>query len=232
MRQIHHPFLSLLLGLFWVCCLSASAGAKDKEAKFTNPSPELKPLDSAAQDARIAEMMGKPPELNAKEFKKFQKGKVIIHKVESRGKGQRYEAIARIDAPPSVVMAYMKDFPAHVGDMPHLKKITHRWNGNVAIVEQTLKIALSTFWYELSIRHCKNSLIEWELLRGDIKETTGYYKFFPFEGGNKTLIVYRVYTDPGLPIPQFILNLLTKSSMPDVVEAIRKASIKRHKETK
>jgi hypothetical protein len=65
-------------------------------------------------------------------------------------------------------------------------------------------------------------MLEWEFIAGDIKDTSGYWKLHPLDGGKRTLAVYHVYTDPGIALPQFIIDLLTKGSMPKVMKAVKK----------
>ncbi len=212
------------IGLFFLLsCLNTGLMATENEPKYKNPSPTFKPLTVEAAAKLSKARLGKAPKLSGDEKKQIAKRKVVTRALPSEGEAKRYEAIATIDAPPAKVMAFLKSFDRHVGPMPHLEKVTYSWDGALATVEQTLKVAFTTIWYRLHIMHYGDNVIEWEYLQGDIRETTGYYKFFPYAKGKRTLIVYHVYTDPGLPIPQFIIDLLTKSSMPDVIEAVRKA---------
>ena len=208
-----------------VLCLAAAAAAE--EYKFRNPDPKFKPVSKDQEAAIAAQKLGSTPKLSEKQQATVDAGEVVIREVKTTGEGKRYEAIGIIKAPPKQVMAFLKDFKAFVGPMPNLKKIEFTWEGNLAHVKQWLKIALTTVFYNLNIAHYGDSVIEWEFVEGDIKDTTGYYKFYPLADGTETLIVYNVYTDPGMMVPQFIINMLTKGSMPGVIEAIRKAVAQR-----
>jgi hypothetical protein len=212
-----------LVGLLFVALLfCAVAWAGDGEPKFKNPAPTFKPLDAQTEKAVIEAKLRQEPRLSAKEKDKVDKGKIVIREMERKGEARRFEAVAKIDAPPAKIMKLMRSFDRHVGVMPHLKKVEARWLGsNLAEVTQTLSIALSTYRYTLNVYHYGSYYIEWEYLSGDLKDTSGFYKFFPIDGGQRTMIVYHVFTDPGIPIPEFIMNLVTKSSMPKVIEAIR-----------
>ena len=207
-------------------CLFA-VGASAEEYKYKNPDAKFKPVAKDAELAMAAQKLGSPPKLSEKQQATVDEGEIVIREVKATGEGKHYEAIGIIKAPPKDVMAYLKDFKAFVGPMPNLKKIEFAWEGNVAHVKQWLKIALTTVFYNLNIAHYGDSVIEWEFVEGDIKDTTGYYKFYPRAEGKETLIVYNVYTDAGMAVPQFIINQLTKSSMPGVIEAIRRAVAQR-----
>jgi hypothetical protein len=206
---------------------AASLALAGDEFKHKNPDPKFKAVSKDEELALAATKLGKPPKLIEKQEKAVEKGEVVIREIKGDGEGKRYEAIAVVKAPPKAVMAFLKDFKAYVGLMPNLKKISFTWDKNLAHVRQDLKVALTSVAYVLNIAHYGDSVIEWEFVEGDIKDTTGYYKFFPRADGKETLLVYHVYTDPGMAIPQFIMNLLTKKSMPGVIEAIRAEVAKR-----
>ncbi|MBI5526370.1 MAG: hypothetical protein HY897_08540 [Deltaproteobacteria bacterium] len=225
MRLVNKFVAACVSAAIGIC--AASDGASAEEYKYKNAEPKFKPASKDAEMAAAARKLGDPPKLTEKQQTEVDEGEVVIREVKGGGEGKRYEAIAVVKAPPKAVMAFLRDFKAFVGPMPNLKKIEFTWDGNVAHVTQWLKVAITTVSYRLNIAHYGDSVIEWEFVEGDIKDTTGYYKFFPRAEGRETLLVYHVYTDPGMAVPQFIINLLTKSSMPGVIEAIRTAVAKR-----
>ena len=193
------------------------------EPKFTNNAAKFKPVTPAEESALEKSKLGTPPKLSSDEMAKIVDGKVILREVKGQGEARSCQAIAVVKAPPAKVMASLRDYPSYVRYMPHLKDIKVSWNGNMAVNTYKLKIALSNVAYTLNLLHYGSSVIEWEYVSGDIRDTNGYYHLHPFNDGQWTLVDYNVYTDPGMPIPQFIINLLTRNSMPDVIEAIRKA---------
>ncbi len=213
-------FIPALLAC-WVLTLTGYAVAE--EPKFSNPAAGFKPLSAAQESALAVSKLGAPPKLSSDEMEKISRGKVILREVKGQGEARSCQAIAVIKAPPSKVMAFLRDYPSYVKYMPHLKDIKVSWNGNMATNSYQLKIALTKVAYTLNLLHYGDSVIEWEYVSGDIRDTNGYYHLHPFNDSQWTLVDYNVYTDPGMPIPQFIVNLLTRSSMPDVIEAIRKA---------
>lgn len=224
---------ALVLALLLCFAVVSSVAAGEDEAKYKNDKPVFKAL-SPEEETRLAPIKrGKPPAMDKAMLKKLKKGEVVIKEIPKKAtdkggeKAKRFEAIGIVNASPKAVMAFMRDFAAFVGPMPHLEKIDFKWDRNLAVVRQDLEIMLFSIWYRLNILHYKNAMIEWEFLEGDIKDTSGYYKFFPFKKGKKTLVVYHVYTEPGIAVPQTIMDFLTKRSMPDVIETIRKEVKKR-----
>ncbi len=227
MPAINQYSKSVLLFVFAFCMiLSPSilhAAKTPKPPKFVNASPKLEPTPDCDILRLMKEKLGKPPKLDTKDLTAIKKGKVVVHKV---GKfteaGQLFEAFGTVDASPKELMAFMRDYPSRVGIMPHLEDATAKWEGNLAVVDLTIKVALTRLRYRLNVLHYGDYFMEWEYVHGDIKNTEGTYRFFPLSKGTRTLVVYRETSDPGIALPKFILNLLTKNSIPDVIKAMRK----------
>ncbi len=195
----------------------------EEACKFSNPNPTFKRLTPAQEKQKVIKNLGNPPVFNEKEKKKLEKGKVVLREIGRSGDAKRMEAYGLIEAPPAKIMAFLKNFDAQVGKMPHLKKARATWDGGLAHAEFWIKVAWKEIYYKLNVYHFGDQLIEWEFVCGGFKTTSGYWKFHPMDGGKKTLVVYHVFTDPGLPLPGFIVKMLTNSSMPDVVLAVKEA---------
>jgi hypothetical protein len=209
------------LSVFLFAAICSNVLAAD-EPKYRNPNPKFKP-QSQEEIARLEKvMLGTQPQLSARELEKLNEGDVVVRKISDSGDHKKYEAFGIIDGTPEEAMAFMSDYPAKLGIFPNLKDVKVVWNGNVAVADMTVKIAFQTIRYRMNFRHYGHSFIEYEYVHGDLKDTHGYYKFFPFAEGKKTLMVYHVDTNTGMPVPQFIVDSLTKGAMPDVIEAVRK----------
>ncbi len=207
------------------CCLMLLPiiAQAEEEPEFKNPNPVFKSNTPEMEKTLAAKKLGKPPKLSKDEMKQLVGGEILVRELPNQTKGaKRFEAIGIVKASPKAVMAFLRDFDSQVGVMPHLIKVDYTWDRNLAHMQQTLKIALMKINYTLNVLHYGDSVIEWEFVKGDIKDTSGYYKFFPFSKGKKTLVVYHVFNDPGMAVPDFIQDLLTKNSMPDVIQTIRK----------
>ncbi len=189
------------------------------EPKFRNPHQTFKP-ESPAEEKRLEPIkLGQPPELTQKERERIERGKVVTRKIAEK----TFCAIGIVEATPQEIMAFMRDYPGRAGKMPHITKMKAHWVKNLAIVDQTMEVGLSTFKYRLNMRHYGNSYIEWEYVEGDVRDTHGFWKFFPRDDGRKTLVVQQITSDPGIPMPKTIYNLLTKHSLPKAIKAVRKA---------
>ncbi len=63
----------------------------------------------------------------------------------------------------------------------------------------------------------------WTKAAGDIRTFSGTITFEPFGGDlHRTLMVYRVESDPGSHVPKFLIRWALRQSMPEAIEAIRR----------
>ncbi len=213
---------SSVCSLIGVLLIAFSVNVLAAEPKHVNKNASFKKCSPSEELTLAKTKLGSLPKLSEKELKKIKAGKVVLRNSKEADGSRRSQAIAILDASPKAVMAFLKDYPAYPKYMPHMKKIEVSWDGNLAVNTYQLKIALSKINYKLNLLHYGNSIIEWEFIEGDIKDTNGYYKLHSYNEGTQTLVDYKVYTDAGMPLPGFIVNLLTRNSMPDVIEAIAK----------
>jgi len=201
-----------------------------EEFKFRNPHPVLKPIP--LEDAlRLAPVkLGEIPKFSENQWTDLIKGEAITRELPSeKDEGKRFETMVIVPACPHDVMTRLMDYGSFVGMMPNLKELEFSWNGNLARVKQKIQAGLFKFTYWMNILHYGDSFIEWEFVEGDIRDTSGYYKLFPLDEGTKTLLIYHVYSDPGIWVPQFIQDMITKGTMPGVVRAIRDAVVDNRK---
>lgn len=67
--------------------------------------------------------------------------------------------------------------------------------------------------------------LSWSLVIGNLKENSGEWILEPF-GNNKTKATYRLNTDPGGSIPDFLIKQGTNSTMPQIIKAVRERASK------
>jgi len=86
---------------------------------------------------------------------------------------------------------------------------------------------ISNRWYIIKIlqdetlcaRHIYKS--NWSLEIGNLRENCGEWLLEPF-GNNKTKVTYRLLTDPGGHLPNFLTQKGTAMTMPQIISSIRK----------
>lgn len=61
----------------------------------------------------------------------------------------------------------------------------------------------------------------WSFIIGSLRENRGEWKVEPF-GDNRTLLTYRVVTDPGGFAPKFLVENFTTKTLPQVITGVRR----------
>lgn len=61
----------------------------------------------------------------------------------------------------------------------------------------------------------------WSLVIGNLKTNDGSWELIPLDN-DRTLVTYTVFSDPGGLIPDWIINVGTNQTLPDVIKSIRK----------
>ncbi len=59
------------------------------------------------------------------------------------------------------------------------------------------------------------------LVMGNLKTTEGSWELIPLEN-DKTLTIYTVFSDPGGLIPDWVINIGTLQTLPEVIQGVRK----------
>ena len=172
-------------------------------------------------------------ELVQQERELLSKGDVVLREVTHGKKGAKtFEAVGLMKATVSDVYQVLVKFEDYPKFMPNVSKCeVLKRTDDTAILNYTLGLPLGkikkyrlnmTFKNDKSRATLKWKLIEWKGLKKSetIQDTTGYWllKEYP-EKAEHVIALYHVYTDPG-PIPRglgWIVDILTKNSIPDVV---------------
>lgn len=61
----------------------------------------------------------------------------------------------------------------------------------------------------------------WTLVIGNLKTNDGSWELIPLDN-DRTLVTYTVFSDPGGLIPDWIINVGTNQTLPDVIKSVRK----------
>lgn len=86
---------------------------------------------------------------------------------------------------------------------------------------------LNDRWYILKMQRDESQASQrrytssWSLIIGNLQENRGEWQLEPF-GAQKTLLLYRLITDPGGSIPKFLVKRGTYVTLPKVITAVRK----------
>ncbi|MBI5093455.1 MAG: hypothetical protein HZB26_13570 [Candidatus Hydrogenedentes bacterium] len=206
-----------VLSRILICCsiLAVTLGARPFADTTPAPAPALSPAEKARVDG-----MG-----------------VVVREVANLGKpGKTYDAIALMRGTLDQAYAVLSDYERYPEFMPNVSatEIVER-KDNETTVNYTLKLPLGKIKkYRLKLwsERSENKLrifwtkVPWEGLKDyeTIADTVGNWTVVPADKEGYLLAVHHVYTDPG-KIPAglgWIVDILTKDSLPNVLNATRK----------
>ncbi|MES2017851.1 MAG: hypothetical protein V4484_15280 [Pseudomonadota bacterium] len=155
--------------------------------------------------------------------------------------GKSFVATTIINAPVQALCTLLQDYPSYPGFMPNTEStvVSHSGAG-FSVIDVTLKLPLGKIKkYRLrmdpksSADSCTLAwkLVPWPGLKQEetIADTTGSWQITATGSAGKSVVKYTVYTDPG-PIPfgaGWIVDSLSKDSIPQTLEALRKRAAAR-----
>jgi hypothetical protein len=183
-----------------------------------------------------AAFAAEPPEL-----RHLSEASVALADVSQAGSaGKSFVAATIIDAPLPALCALIQNYEAYPAFMPNMQSTKVARSGAFSVVDVTLKLPLGKIKkYRLRMEPkagAESCTVAWKLLpwpglkqEETITDTTGAWQLTPGAAAGKTVVRYTVYTDPG-PIPfgaGWIVDSLSKDSIPQTLEALRKRAAAR-----
>jgi uncharacterized membrane protein len=173
--------------------------------------------------------------LTLSERQALQGGTILVEEVPETTNGYRtFLAHAAIAAPIAEIYRVLLDFPAYPEFMPNVDKVIVRAaDQHGARLDYQLGLPLGEkkrYRLQLTYEIAEDAAdIRWQMLpwpelspAETIRDTSGYWRLTRLDG-EMTLVEYLVRTDPG-EIPfgfSWIVDLLTKRSLPAVLESTR-----------
>lgn len=155
--------------------------------------------------------------------------------------GKSFNAGTLIAAPVPELCALLQDYEAYPSFMPNTAstRISQKGAG-FTVIDVTLGLPMGKVKkYRLRMEPKTNAdtcrlawkLVPWPGIKQEetIVDTTGYWDLAPSASAGKTAVRYHVYTDAG-PIPfglGWIVDSLSKDSIPQTLEALRKRAASR-----
>lgn len=171
-----------------------------------------------------------PPVLDEAQLKRLAAGEVLVfERRPTGGRGVAAEAVGVVDAPPAETWPVVRDCEHFSKFLPSTKSSARKQEGNDSLCfdEIALPFPLANLWadtksvvYEAPGGHARR---EWSLVRGTYRRNQGAWSVHPFgAGGTRSLVSYRIDSDPSLAVPDFILKSAQAGSLPDVIRGVRK----------
>jgi len=173
-----------------------------------------------------------PFALTGEEQRQVAKGDVVVKIIPLDGTAQSGVAIGTIAAPIDEVIKGIQDVNAHTKYFPRLMEARLVSGcGNVRVVHQKIDVPfpLQDRYYDVTTTASRVSAprdvfaSSWTFVKGsgNIVDTTGGWTLTPIDA-RTTLAYYHVHADIGTWLPQWLLNIANKSTMPDVINGLRR----------
>lgn len=130
-----------------------------------------------------------------------------------------------IDAPPEAIWAVLKACevaPEYVPNVQSCRRIEQLDGGRAELFVQTIKpmFFLPSFEHVFRLDYTPFTHIGVHRVSGPIEYLEGGWWLVPQDNG-RTLLVYELALDPGMPIPRFLVRATLKRDLPQVLAAVR-----------
>lgn len=168
------------------------------------------------------------------EKKRLEKGDVLVAVEKAEGSGVPIATVrALIDAAPEKVWPLIDRCDDYVGVMPRITK-AEELDRKGQIVRCSIRFSppwpLSDMTSITVAQHHVGPPAwsrTWDMESGDYNRNSGHWLLHAYEGDSKrTLVEYRLHSEPKVAVPGFLQEMGVKSALPDVIHQLRKAVAK------
>jgi ribosome-associated toxin RatA of RatAB toxin-antitoxin module len=130
-----------------------------------------------------------------------------------------------IDAAPEFIWEVLKDCdaaPEYVPNVQACRRIEQLDEGRAEVFVQTIKpmFFMPSFEHVFRLDYTPHSRIDAQRVSGPIELLQGSWQLVPQDNG-RTLLLYELALDPGMPIPRFLVRATLKRDLPRVLEGVR-----------
>ena len=163
---------------------------------------------------------------------KMEKGEVIITQKKIRGSELPQSTMKGIiNAPPARVWAFLEkcdNYKKHFPRTKSSKELSRKGNVIVCKVVVDMPWPMDDLWAETKAVHTVTPKLykrAWSLIKGTYKKNEGSWTIVPYgKDGKRSLVTYKMHAEPNISIPNWIQRKASKSTLPDLMNALRKAS--------
>ena len=182
------------------------------------------------ENALAEEKLGKA------DFARLDKGDVIVlsRPIPKGREGTHVVAVAVVKGAAQDIFDVVMDCLGQPEFVPHLTTCKNTYPEGVAPAEakrykQYQKLKFGFGFISKSVEYTNDMFAirpyvsGWVLdpkNKGDIQDSEGYWRVIPYKDG-ANILLYDVYNNPGMAVPDWIQEMLVKSDLPKTVEAMR-----------
>jgi ribosome-associated toxin RatA of RatAB toxin-antitoxin module len=137
------------------------------------------------------------------------------------------EAEADLDTPLEAILPVLEDYAAYQEFMPNFRRsrvLAQRGTRARVYMEVSAAAGALTLWGQLDLRERsepKATVIEAELLEGNIDAFLAEWRLIPSEDGSTTHVAFRIFVDPDLPLPSSLISRENERAARKSIEALR-----------
>ncbi len=148
----------------------------------------------------------------------------VVTRLLSEDGGTGVEATALVDAMPEEVYDVITDYDHYPEFIPSLvdAKVLEWESEDVCVLMEKLRVAFKTIEYTIRITHDRAKLsTQWTRHGGFMNRNDGGWTCKPY-GKGRSLVTYRVAVEAGILVPQFVIDRLSRGSLPDLFAGLRR----------
>lgn len=122
-------------------------------------------------------------------------------------------------------------WPVLVNPFEFEGKICHRMKHVEVIADQPqlsqlgctvgLVFPLPDLMYVVESKYTAFSRVDFQRISGSFKDFRGFWELLPTANGKKTEVIYSMYLDPGVPVPDWLVRLGVRGELPNVLSGLR-----------
>lgn len=137
------------------------------------------------------------------------------------------EAEADLDTPLEAILPVLEDYAAYQEFMPNFRRsrvLAQRGTRARVYMEVSAAAGALTLWGQLDLRERSEpeaTVIEAELLEGNIDAFLAEWRLVPSEDGSTTHVAFRIFVDPDLPLPSPLISRENERAARKSIEALR-----------
>lgn len=169
-----------------------------------------------------------PPKLSADQLSELRDGEVlVIERTPTNNEGVAARAIGLVDFPPAKVWPVITDCANYHKYMPRTVKSAVRGEtpgGHLCFIEIDMPPLFDNLWSLVDAKNTANPdgsyRRHWLFQKGTYSHNIGSWELFPFDGGQKTLLVYNIDVNPDVTLPDWVIASAQTGALPDLFEAV------------
>jgi ribosome-associated toxin RatA of RatAB toxin-antitoxin module len=139
------------------------------------------------------------------------------------------EAEANLDTPLEAILPVLEDYAAYQEFMPNFRRsrvLAQRGTRARVYMEVSAAAGALTLWGQLDLRErnepdAEATVIEAELLEGNIDAFLAEWRLVPSDDGATTHVAFRIFVDPDLPLPSSLISRENERAARRSIEALR-----------